>query len=331
MDIGYKDVISIIVPMYNAERVIERCINSIMRQSYKNWELIIIDDGSYDNSYKLCMKYAQLNSRIKVYKQENGGVSVARNSGIKKSTGNWVCFVDADDAVGECLLEKMCEAKEEADADFVICGMTKNGIEQKPEERLLIGEKEIVNYVQEHYLQWVISSPWGKLYRKEQLPEKGFDESISLGEDLKFNIEYFATCNKVKIIEDALYFYYDNEGSLTKVYKERNYEAILEIYKKTKQYIENINGEENQLFKNVNYKLFSFCISFMSQNMKRGNRKQQLQFIETIVKEPLLQSAVNNLPELSITRKVYVKAIKAKSVEWLYILSWIKFRFIDKY
>ena len=94
-----KDKVSIIVPVYNVEKYIEKCLNSLISQSYRNIEIILIDDGSKDNSGKICDKYKKKDPRIKVIHKENAGVSEARNSGIQKATGKYLCFVDADDFV----------------------------------------------------------------------------------------------------------------------------------------------------------------------------------------------------------------------------------------
>lgn len=328
-----SEIISIVVPVYNASQVIDRCVNSILKQTYHNWELLLIDDGSNDDSFSKCKKYAETDNRIKAYTKTNGGVSSARNKGIQCASGEYICFVDADDAIENDMLSQLYSVAKKYESDMIICGskhfVGTDVVVQKPLEESINGEIEIANYVQEHYLEWLISAPWGKLYKRNLLPVRGFDESISLGEDLKFNIQYFQKIHKIYTISDTLYLYYDNIGSLTKTYKPGNYGAIINIYEITKDYIYAVDGANKYWFKNINYKLFSFCISFMSQNMSVEKSREAKKFIKDICNNANLQNAITYLPELSYTRKVYVMALRKRWYFMLYLLSRIKNRFID--
>ena len=329
----HNPLISIIVPVYNAEKHISRCIESIVAQSYTKWELILVDDGSKDNSFSICNKYALNEKRISVIKQVNLGVSSARNNGLKLAEGEFVCFIDSDDSIHNKMLERLLDAQITVDADVVICGYSKisseKNIKYEPEENLIQGSKQISEFIQENYLKWLIGSPWGKLYRNTDKVRKGFDENISLGEDLKFNVQLYCAVDRISVISDCLYLYYDVENSLTKIYKKGNYEAACNIYQTTVRELERINGLHEELIRNVNYKLFSFCISFMSQNINNTTLKEEYIFIKNMCKNPLLQSAIINLPEISLTRKVYANALKEKNTFILLILSIIKNIFID--
>lgn len=323
-----NELVSIIVPVYNSEKRIERCIESIIKQTYQNWELILVNDGSLDNSLKICNDYSNHDSRIKVYSQKNKGVSEARNLGIYHAKGEFVCFVDSDDSVDDRLLEVLINNQK--DSDLVICGMNRI-INQKVEincieNTTISGQEMIVDFMQKYYLFWLVSSPWGKLYKKMYIPRSGFDKDISLGEDLKFNIAYFKNISNIKVISESLYNYYDNDYSLTKVYKKGNYEAIDNIYDVTKKYVLLFNDESSIKFKNVNYKFFSFCVSFMSQNMINENKKERKELIKRICNNTNLRQAILNLPEISFIYKIYVFALKKKRTKELYLLSWIKFK-----
>lgn len=334
MKLNLENLISIIVPVYNSAKVVKRCIDSIINQNYSNWELIIVNDGSTDSSLSICEEYEKIDKRIHIVDKENGGVSSARNRGILQAKGNYICFVDSDDLIEPSFLSVLTSSIKESNPDLTICGMKKisaNGDNESilPKKYCIKGKVAIANFVQRHYLEWLVSSPWGKLYKKSQLPIRGFDETISLGEDLKFNIEYFQKISSIEIVPEALYNYYDNEGSLTKSYKPGHLEAINEIYSITKKYIEGIEGVDLRLLKYVNYKLFSFCVSFMSQNMKLSNKQDEKEFIKQIVDNNNLQDAILSLPQLDIVRRLYVKAIARKNVNTLYVYSKIKQKFID--
>lgn len=256
-------MISIIVPVYNASKYLRECIESILVQSYHNFELILVDDGSKDNSLEICQSYIARDSRIIVFHQENAGVSAARNAGLSLARGEYFCFVDSDDSVEPDMIEKLYNSIIKANADLSICGfknISSKGVTTKQAvKEEIIGEVEIAHFVVEHYLEWLVSSPCGKMYKNIQYPTKKFDVNISLGEDLKFNVQYFEHIEKIVIIEDCLYRYMDAEGSLTKTYRNGNYEAICNIYETTIQYLQRTNGSIDVFnLKKVNYKLFSF-------------------------------------------------------------------------
>ena len=115
------DKISVIVPVYNVEDYLDRCINSIVKQTYKNLEIILVDDGSTDSSYKICNEWAKKDERIKVLHNKNEGVSKARNVGIDASTGDFIAFVDSDDYIEETMFEKLLDKQKTNNSDIVFC------------------------------------------------------------------------------------------------------------------------------------------------------------------------------------------------------------------
>ena len=116
-----NELVSIIVPVYNVEQYLEKCVNSIINQSYKNLEIILVDDGATDNSGKICDELAKLDNRIKVYHKENGGLSDARNYGVERATGEYIGFVDSDDYIDPKMYEKLYEAIKKENVDVVEC------------------------------------------------------------------------------------------------------------------------------------------------------------------------------------------------------------------
>lgn len=323
------EMISIIVPVYNAELYLQECIDSILDQTYQNFELILVDDGSADNSLAICESYRIKSDKIVVVHQNNAGVSAARNKGLSLVKGEYFCFVDADDSIESVMIESLYTAIKKNEAELSICGFkcisSNVTIERKPVAKEIYKASNIAEFVAEHYLEWLISSPWGKLYKNIKFPTRNFDTNISLGEDLKFNIQYFEHIEKIVIINDCLYRYKEVEDSLTKTYKKGNYTAICDIYETTIQYFKRTKMSIDAInLKNVNYKLFSFCISFMSQNMLQASFKESLSFINQICNNELLQQAIYDLPDISFTRKMYVWGIAHKFVMWLWLLSSIK-------
>lgn len=322
-------MVSIIIPIYNSEKYLRRCIDSVLWQTYLNWELLLVNDGSKDASLKICMEYAAKDSRIKLISKLNGGVSSARNKGIHLAQGEFICFIDSDDYIDKDMIMKLIIAMNESNTDIIICGIkriikTKEEIFISP-SKIIHDKKDICLFVADNYLKWLISSPCGKLYKRSLLPANLFNEEFSLGEDLQFNIEYFERINSMTIIDEPLYCYTTNNSSLTHTYRKKHYETMCSIYKYTLGYF-NRTVESNSSFmlKNVNYKLFSFCISFMYQNINVSSKKDEMLFIKEICDNNYIREAIKELPRLNFIRKVYVIAIRHKCIKVLYLLSKIK-------
>ena len=208
-----KAVISIIIPVYNAEKYIGHCIESLLSQTYKNIEIVLIDDGSQDNSFNICKSYSDLDKRVHVYSQENEGAATARNIGIKYATGKYIQFIDSDDYVDTEYCEKLLASMEDGKYQLGICSyyfVKYDGI-----RKCTIKHNKKYSFFS--YLLELISSPmtyyhgvlWNKIYLKDIIDKNNikFIRSISLGEDFVFNLEYLKHVKRVRAIDECLYYY----------------------------------------------------------------------------------------------------------------------------
>ena len=211
--------ISIIVPVYNSEKHLCRCIDSILTQTYANFELLLINDGSKDNSGIICDEYAAKDSRIKVVHKENGGVSSARNIGLENAAGEWITFVDSDDWLDKEFLESIFIDNIES-VDLVISyakyidkiGKTSSN---EYKSRYLNSNNTDTLFL-EHDFAWQ-TSPWAKLYKKEICRSIRFIENMHIGEDLIFLYTYIMKCNTIFILGKSYYNYdLSNENTLTR-------------------------------------------------------------------------------------------------------------------
>ena len=207
-------LISVIMPAYNAEKWIEEAIESILEQTYSNWELIIINDGSVDNTVKVCERYAQSDKRIRIFTQNNQGPSAARNYGLSMIKGDYFTIIDCDDTLRHDSLQLYLEAAEKYDADTVIAGYRMINA-QSGRERVFLSDKEMtftinenINIEQvERLLQLgLMASNWNKLYRK-RLAKLSFDEKLSLNEDVLFSLTALSNSEIVAVIPHPLYEY----------------------------------------------------------------------------------------------------------------------------
>ena len=273
-----NEIVSIIVPAYNAERTINRCIDSILKQSYSNLEIIIINDGSKDSTEEKCMKYIK-NKRIKYIRINNSGVSNARNIGIENSTGTYIMFVDSDDYIEKNMVERLYDNINE-NVDLVICSKNLITINEKISEKIDIASCTIKkeNIIQ-LYRAKILNPPYCKLYRSEIIKSKSirFDISISIGEDLLFNILYLKNITKdIKILNENLYNY---EKINTNSLSVRYYSNMLEMKKKITDELKRyeLDTEEKEL--QLQLIMFDLLFSAVTNELKNKNRNFLIRYI----------------------------------------------------
>lgn len=239
-------LISIIVPVYNTGKYLDRCIQSVLAQTYTNWELLLIDDGSTDSSGAICDKYAAEDNRIRVFHKENGGVSSARNLGLDNAKGDWITFIDADDSVKpEYLSNLLKHTHTGADLIFSYAEFHySNGCviaESYPEQ--IITKENFHIALTKHDLCWH-TSPWSKLFKAKLCPKLRFTEGMPIGEDLVFLYSYMCECTKILFSTNTDYCYnVDIQTSLTK--KSHNIKTEYFVYTQVAMALQKLIEEKN--------------------------------------------------------------------------------------
>ncbi|MCU6772350.1 Chondroitin polymerase [uncultured Bacteroides sp.] len=201
-------VISIIVPIFNAQEFLDDCILSLLCQTYQNIEIILVDDGSTDDSGLICDEWAKKSKHIKVIHKKNGGVSSARNEGIRCSTGDYILMLDSDDALESETCEKLLVLTENKDADCIIFGFKQSSgniwtaVQNK--------DYDSINALKKDFGYWLstelLSSSVNKLYKKS-LIKNLYPENISFGEDLIFSLSYLKQCHRISFITETFYLH----------------------------------------------------------------------------------------------------------------------------
>lgn len=228
-----KNKISVIIPAYNAEKWIYNCVKSVLSQNDDNFEIIIVNDGSKDNTLALCKKLENDDKRIILVDKKNGGVSKARNEGIKKATGKWVVYLDSDDHLCKGAFEKFRKIESNVSGfDIVIFNYIVNSVKMSQQEyAFLNGDSRICNKEKEDIIISCLSNklagnakapinigvPWGKVYRREFLTNQNitFPEGISHMEDTVFNLQAFKKADNIYFCNSAFYIYSINMESVT--------------------------------------------------------------------------------------------------------------------
>ncbi|MBR4619317.1 MAG: glycosyltransferase family 2 protein [Bacilli bacterium] len=211
-----KQLVTIIVPVYNSRKYLKRCIDSILGQTYKDFELIIVDDGSVDDSKKIVKSFKD--KRIKYIYSKHFGVSSARNIGIKCASGDFISFIDSDDVVCDIFLERLIK-KLDSNVDLSICSYTKWNRFSYTKESIVVkndlGYKYLLNKKFGGYI-------WNKLFKKSIIEQHSilFSEKLTMGEDYLFVSEYLKYCNNISIDFNKYYFYRKSNEQITKRYDE---------------------------------------------------------------------------------------------------------------
>lgn len=208
-------MISVIVPVYNVERYLHRCIDSILTQSYTDFELLLIDDGSPDGCGLICDEYAAKDSRVRVFHKENGGVSSARNLGLDNARGEWIAFIDSDDYVDVDYLKELIAIQKDTGSDLVsilriAC----------PANECVTLSRNQFGLLFTQYKFEKLCPPWGKLFNRNLVSQYNlrFNHQVRLGEDVMFVLSYLLNVSKITLISSNKYIYeIERPDSLTKV------------------------------------------------------------------------------------------------------------------
>ncbi|OFI47922.1 hypothetical protein BG262_07985 [Floricoccus penangensis] len=208
-----KSKISIIIPVYNAEKYIIRCIDSIQNQTYSNLEIIIVNDGSTDSSYELCKEKYSSDDRIILINQENKGVTAARNTGIENSTGDYIGFVDSDDWIEENMYVTMYDAIINNSAD--ICACSAKRISKDGTIPIKLKDELYTEPLKPYMTFDLMYCYWNKLYKSNLIKNHEFID-LKVGEDALNNLQIIKDTRKVVTISECLYNYFQNETSITK-------------------------------------------------------------------------------------------------------------------
>lgn len=212
--------VSIILSFYNAERTLERSIRGILEQTYRNIEVILIDDGSSDGSRAIAEEHVAQDARIHLIVKPNTGVSDSRNIGLDAATGDWVYFVDADDWVEPDAVEAFMQAATSPSCDLVVCDFYRVQGDVMSYKRGpavgLVSREKYATFMSRRPSNFYYTSLWNKMFKLSIINEHGmrFDTRMQFGEDHVFILEYILLVDRVSLLDRALYYYVDNAGSL---------------------------------------------------------------------------------------------------------------------
>jgi glycosyltransferase involved in cell wall biosynthesis len=327
--------VSVVVPIYNAEKHLTKCIKSILNQSFEDFELILVNDGSHDKSLHICRKFEQKDRRVTVINKNNEGSIATRRRGIELSKSRYVMFVDADDWIDGSLIETLYREAIRNDSDVTVCNIYKvysnSAVIKKKNQSTYfendrIYEKEniknelVVAYLHGHPFP---ASLFAKLYKKELLLNSGkYLEFITFfGDDLYYNLEIFLKAARVKVIDKPLYFY--RTGGNTSKYMSFLFNDLISGYQIQKGVIEEYFQETKKQQQNgisiMLLNTFKTCLYNIFQSGLSENEIRKL--ISSYISNPNLIESLSNEGSMKYFPDEFLNAIRVKDIDYLYYLG----------
>lgn len=326
--------ISIIIPVYNVEKYLEKCIESLLIQTMNELEFIFVNDGSTDNSNQILEKYSKLDRRITVINIANKGVSEARNIGILNSKGKYIGFVDPDDYIESNTYEIMYKKLIDEEADLVFCNVVRKNINGNDEYlNLSNSNNEKRTDIKEHIGRQLLVERfngycWNKIYKRniiEQFNIK-FRANITMYEDFLFNLDYLLNAKKVVCVEDYLYNYIIRKNSATNIIHFNQFEVIEEVYKKI-EYCSNIwriNKINDLKLINEKYSEFPYKNSKEKLLEKDKSNKERIANVNKIVNSELTKKIRNEIRynniKVSLKMKIFYYLLDNLTLEVYYLM-----------
>lgn len=340
--------VSIIIPVYNAELFIDKCIGSIINQTYKNLEIILINDGSSDRSGEICNNYALSDNRIQVIEIKNKGASFARNVGINLATGNYIMFVDSDDWIEKDMIENMINLLTEEKCDICISNYYRNIGENQREinlpynENIIKGDKIKKQLIYPLIGKLGFNDPnqilgfgavWAKLYSKSLLERENisFKEKLIIGEDTLFNIESFSKIDKIVVDRNNYYHYYDNSKSIMRKFKENSWTMYSEAIKEFDKFLNYDTERDEEAKLRFSTLIINDVKKSIINEVNKSNKKpckEKIRYIKQICNDTYVENAIlviKNI-KMSFSRKIYVLMIEKKCSIGLYLF----FNYFDR-
>lgn len=337
-------LISVIIPIYNVEQYLKRCVDSVLSQTYTQLEVILVDDGSPDCCGQMCDEYKANDNRVKVIHKENAGQGLARNSALEIATGEYVTFVDADDYIDKTHIENLYKALAHNNAQAVIGTHTAVGCDGQIRKIPLLfkegvyEDRQIINDIvlpligaDEEYPSDVMvnSSTCMNLYEMDIIRQNSLrfiSERYAVAEDQYFNIDYFYYANRIVAVNEYGYYYYENTASTSRKYNEKRFERTLNYYhtinERVKRYgLESVveyRADRSFLMKiRVNIRLIVLSDLRFSEKRKK---------IREILKNDIVATCLKNYPIKSYipSMRILMKMMRQKSVLAVYLLMYIR-------
>jgi glycosyltransferase involved in cell wall biosynthesis len=336
-------LVTVVIPIYNVEKYLDRCVQSVVNQSYSNLEIILVDDGSTDGCYDLCDQWEKQDRRIRVIHKDNAGLGMARNTGIENANGTYICFFDSDDYIRQDALEKAIVSASTYNSDIVIWGW--GGIGKSGELYTTYVphvDKEFYQgiEVQEYFLPNLLSedpqtgatlklqmNAWSSLFSLALIKSINWrfvSEREIIAEDVYSLLDLYSEVQRVSVVQDYLYFYCVNESSLTQVYRADRYWKIKNFYLSSVALCKR-KGYSGDVIERVKGPFLSFVIAALKQESQHKAFRNKN--IHDIIHDKVLQDVMGTHVEKKNRKKYFLYwLMKRRYVSFCEILLYLQTR-----
>lgn len=336
-----QPLVSVIVPVYNVEKTLDRCISSIVNQTYHNLEIILVDDGSPDNCPQICDEWAKRDVRIKVVHKHNEGLGMARNTGMNNAKGDYLCFVDSDDFLDLTAVQKACQMICEFNADLALFGVSyidsngniRNSVIPKTNISTVHGE-EIQNLFLADLIDgWhknirykgLYFSAWSCFFSKKVIDKAAWrfvSERNIISEDFYSLLALYAHVNSVALIHEALYYYCENNQSLTKSYRPDRFSQLKVLYSECINLAGTI-GYSDYVHEAIAGMFLAQTIAAMKQIAAHGClHREKCRLLESVIHDNTVIQCLQTVRyrKYGIKREILHSAMRYKRVKLCYLL-----------
>ncbi|HRH35096.1 MAG TPA: glycosyltransferase family 2 protein [Catalimonadaceae bacterium] len=329
-----KGLVSVIMPVYNVEKYISKSIESVLRQTYSNFELLIIDDGSPDGSAAIALEYVKSDSRIKLHHKKNGGLSDARNYGLDRAEGEYIYFIDSDDWIEPHLLETGLAALTSEKTDLVIFGyfLDTTDLDNNPQSQRPVFHKKARydkvagNLTIDENLMGLLGYAWNKIYKHSFLKSNNlhFDKGVSLVEDILFNAQVYKQTDALVILPDCLYHYLNRPVStLIKTYHEGAFSLYLKKNAAVEAFLMEWKLDQRKTKAILSLSLMSglrYSIRNLISFMDGFSDEEKVKRISELTSHRVVRSLVRYYKPAHFLDLVYVNLVRFRMNKMLYNL-----------
>ena len=334
------DLISVIIPIYNVQPYLERCVESVRNQTYKNLEIILVDDQSPDECPQMCDRYAELDSRIKVIHKKNGGLGYARNSGLEQVCGKYVMFIDSDDWISNTRVEVLHKAIANADADIAIGSFTDVDSDNNRVEyhNSLLDKEYVGGEITEKILLPMVGPDadykydvqinccvWRCMYKTDVIFNNKLlfiSERDAISEDVFFNVDFLFHSKKAVSVTDCGHYYFKNLESISRKYNEKGFTRTLSYYREMSEKLKNYGLSEKSKLRVERTFLMMVRVSLKQIVNSDMKKKEKLSLMKNILSEKTTDTVLSHYPidTYMSSMRFFVKLMKKKCVRMVYFM-----------
>lgn len=320
--------VSIVVPVHNVEKYLEKCLNSIVNQTFKDIEIILVDDGSTDSSLDICYSFAENDNRIIIRHNEGLGVSEARNIGIKLATGEYIVFVDSDDWLELNMIEKMYKIAKDSNSEIILCSTYVNTENNeyinefyskeyifKDSDKVILQRQAISDMKGEYIPKYMACGvPWAKIYKTSFLKDNNlmYDKRLPRMQDMIFNLYAFEYANSIQYISIPLYHYRKNNLSVCNVYDKNMIDKYTNMLIALKEFMDNTSKSKEEIKEAYNLKTLATLNTYIDQLLRRNPKFSNNEIKEKI--NDYLDKYYDNIKEIKVEYLTLISKIKRELI-----------------